>query len=91
MGNTTLSHGGGAKDRFEKAELKAIRNEMSLKQFTLEAKQKELIAQLAKGFDNDLFRKLNVVNHNLEVAESRKKGEWLHGNFLQIASNTAAR
>ena len=91
MGNTTLSHGGGAKDRFEKAEMKAIRNEMSLKQIKLEEKQKELIAQLAMGFDNDLFRKLNVVNHNLQVAESRKKGEWLHGNFLQIASTATSK
>ena len=89
MGNTTLSHGGGAKNRFEKAEMKAIRSEMTLKQFTLEAKQKELIAQLAKGFDNDTFRKLNVVNHNIEVAASRLKGEWLHGNFPQIVTTAA--
>ncbi|MCX7100090.1 MAG: hypothetical protein NTX38_00980 [Methylobacter sp.] len=86
MGNTTLSHGGGAKDRFEKAEMKAIRSEMMTKQIDLDKRQAELIAQLAKGFDNDTFRKLNVVNHNIEVAASRLKGEWIHGNFLQIAS-----
>jgi len=86
MGNTTLSHGGGAKDRFEKAEMKAIRHEMTLKQITLEAKQSNLLAQLSKGFNNDIYRQLNVVNHNIEVVESRLKGEWLHGNFLQIAS-----
>jgi len=88
MGNTTLSHGGGAKDRFQKAEMAGIKKEMNSKRARLEADQAELIEKLCDKFDNDTFRKLNIVNQHLEVNESRAKGEWVRGNFPQITSVT---
>ena len=84
MGNTTLSRGGGAKDRFQKAEMAVIRNEMNSKRLRLEVQQIELTAQLRDKFDYDTFRKLNIVNQHIEVAESRAKGEWIRGNFPVI-------
>ena len=75
MGNTTLSHGGGAKDRFQKAEMAVTRKEMNSKRIGLEFQQAELLEQLRVKFNNDTFRKLNIVNQHLEVAESRAKGE----------------
>jgi len=84
MGNTTLSHGGGARDRFQKTEMAGVKREMNSKLAGLELQQFELMEKLSVKFDDDTFRKLNIVNQHLEVAESRAKGEWIRGNFLQI-------
>ena len=84
MGNTTLSHGAGAKDRFQKAEMAVTRKEMNSKRIRLECQQLELVEKLRVKFDDDTFRKLNIVNQHIEVAESRAKGEWIRGNFPVI-------
>jgi len=88
MGNTTLSHGGGAKDRFQKAEMALVRREMNSKQVRLDLRQAELKEKLRLKFDDDTLRELNIVNQHLEVAESRAKGEWVRGYFPQITSVT---
>ena len=84
MGNTTLSHGGGARDRFQKAEMAETRSAMNSKREKLECQQLELLEKLRVKFDDDTFRKLNIVNQHIEVAESRAKGEWIRGNFPVI-------
>jgi len=65
-----------------------VRKEMNSKQVRLELQQTELKEKLRVKFDNDTFRKLNIVNQHLEVAESRAKGEWVRGYFPKITSVT---
>jgi len=84
MGNTTLSHGGGAKDRFQKAEMAETRKGMNSKRIRLEFQQAELLEKLQTKFDDDTFRKLNVVNQHLQVADSRAKGNGFAATSLKL-------
>ena len=73
----------GARDRFTKALMYDIRKKMSLRLSDLRQEQEELTEKLKEGYDNDTYRQLSIINHSIEVATVRKKGEWLHGNNLQ--------
>ena len=62
-----------------------IRKEMTGKLEQLYIDQAKIEKQLSGSFNIEDFRKLNIINHRIEVATSRLKGEWLRGNFPQIA------
>jgi hypothetical protein len=38
--------------------------------------QAKLTAKLEEQFDNETYRKLNLVNYHIEVAKQRNKGKW---------------
>ncbi len=73
----------GSRNRYDAEILTDLRKEMSAKLDTLRAEQGELVAILKLGFDNEVFRKLNIVNHRIEVATIRHKGDWMHGSYPQ--------
>jgi hypothetical protein len=62
-----------------------IKKEMSFHLDKLRKEQETLLDKLNKGFDNETFKSLNIINHRIEVAESRSNGEWLKGDFPVIA------
>jgi len=73
----------GAIDRYNKSVLVDMRKEMTRKIEALESEQTRLIEALNGGFTNEDFRRLNIVNQHLQVAASRRKGEWLKGDHPQ--------
>ena len=77
---------GRSPDRFIKSAMSDLRKEMTLKIEKLKKEQKELMESLNSRFDCDEFRRLNIINQHLQVAESRRKGDWVRGDFPQYAT-----
>lgn len=42
----------------------------------LRKRQSALMAILEDGFDQEIYRRLNLINHKIEVAQSREQGLW---------------
>ena len=76
MGNTK-----GSRNRYDVEILSDLRKEMETKLETLRIEQAGLVAALELGFNNDDYRKLSIINHRIEVATIRHRGDWLHGYF----------
>ena len=85
MSNSIIYSAHGSRDKFTASLMVDVRKEMNIKLASFRKDQAELVASIAVKFDNDQYRKLSIVNHRIEVAESRLKGEWLRGSFPQIA------
>lgn len=84
MSNSILYPAAGSRDRFTKSVMVDVRKEMTSKLSDLRIEQHRLTELLAKGFDNEVYRKLSLVNHSIEVADIRRKGIWIHGSFPDI-------
>ncbi|HEY3389991.1 MAG TPA: hypothetical protein VGK38_10500 [Prolixibacteraceae bacterium] len=91
MSNSLLYVGQGARDKFTKAAMIETRRDMERKIWALETKQNDLIDKLKESFDIDSFRNLNIVNHHIEVAKSRKRGEWMYGNYPEFATTSTTK
>ncbi len=74
----------GSRDRFAASVMYDIRKNMTAKIALLRAEQDKLNEQLKAGFDVDTYRQLSIINHHIEVATVRRKGDWLYGNFPQF-------
>ena len=70
-----------ATNRFTKSIMAGLRKEMDLKIEALDREQAKLMEALNSGFNADDFRRLNIVNQHLQVANSRRKGDWLKGDY----------
>lgn len=79
MGNTK-----GSRNRYDVEILSDLRQEMESKLDALRIDQARLVKALELGFNDNDYRKLNIVNHRIEVATIRQKGDWLHGDFPEI-------
>jgi len=75
-----------ARDRLMAAVMVDIRKEMTQKIIALQKEQTRLTLLLADKFNVDDYRKLNIVNQNILVACSRRKGEWVKGDNLNYAT-----
>ena len=81
----------GSRDRFTASITRDIRKEMIGKIDHLRAEQKRIEKELSESFDIGEFRRLNIINHHIEVATSRLRGEWLNGNFPAIPELSKSR
>jgi len=86
MGNTK-----GSRNRYDVEILSDLRKEMETKLETLRIDQAKIVEALELGFNNDDYRKLSIINHRIEVATIRHRGDWLHGNFLDYASTVTSK
>lgn len=86
MGNTK-----GSRNRYDVEILSDLRKEMDTRIDTLRIEQAGLVAALELGFSDDVYRKLSIINHRIEVATIRHRGDWLHGNFLDYASTVTSK
>ena len=84
MSNSNLYPAHVTRDRYSASVMVDLRKEMTSKLEGLRIEQAQLVETLAKGFDNEVYRKLSVANHRIEVATLRRKGIWLHGSFPEI-------
>ena len=82
MGNETT----GAVNRYTKSIMVDLRKELGGKIAALEGEQHRLIMELHESFDNDKFRRLNIVNQHLNVANSRRRGEWMRGDYPECVT-----
>ena len=73
-------------DRYTKSVMVDLRKELVGKIAVLEAEQERLIKELNSSFDCDKFRRLNIVNQHLHVANSRRNGEWLKGDYPEYVT-----
>lgn len=80
------SNGPGSNDRFMKTVLSDVRKEMTLRIERLQKEQTALTISLHKRFDGDEFRRLNIVNQHILVAYSRRRGEWVRGDYPDYAT-----
>lgn len=80
----------GSRDRYTASLMFDVRKTMTSKLQTLRDQQAELTEKLKAGFNTDIYRKLNIVNHSIEVATVRRKGDWLYGNYLQFTERAKA-
>ena len=86
MSNNELYPPQGSRDRFVAAVMIDIRKVMSLKILALQKEQTRLTQSLAKYFDPDDYRKLNLINQHILVACSRRRGDWVKGNYPTYAT-----
>ena len=70
----------GTRDRYTASVMFDLRGEMNRKIGLLQTEQARLVTLLNEGYDDDAFRRLNIVNQHIDVAISRRKGEWLRGS-----------
>jgi len=80
-----------SRDRFNGAMKTEIRREMKEKLEQLFMVQEELTDKLMVKFSDDEFRKLNIINHHIEVTASRLRGEWLYGSFPTLPELSKSR
>ena len=86
MSDSTLYSHLTNSDRFEKSVMMDVRKEMTLRIERLQRQQEALTKSLNKRFDVDEYRRLNIVNQHILVASSRRKGDWVRGDFPQYAT-----
>ena len=65
----------------QKHEMAILRVEMDQKLRVLRAKEAELSENLSTGYNEDVFRQLNIIRHRIEVSEIRREGWWLNGDY----------
>ena len=85
MDTNELHQPHGSKDRFVAAVMVDVRKEMTLRIERLQKEQTALTISLANRFDIDQYRRLNIVNQHLLVAFSRRRGDWVRGDYPQYA------
>lgn len=62
----------------------AIRRQMELKVEELNKKLEEVDARLEEAWNITDYRERNILVHKINVAESRRKGEWMHGDHVEL-------
>lgn len=75
-----------SKDRFISSVLFDVRKEMTLKLEKLQQEQTRLTIALDKQFNVEDFRALNIVNQHIQVACSRRRGDWVRGDYPDYAT-----
>ena len=76
----------GTNDRFISRVMLDVRKAMDIKIKNLQKEQASLTISLAKKFDCDEYRRLSIVNQHLQVAYSRRKGDWVKGDHPEYAN-----
>lgn len=86
----TIYQNNFSRDRYTTGVMTELRREMKAKIKCLRSEQAAIVDDLNTAFSDNSYRKLNVINHKIEVAETRLKGCWLNGSYPQYAELTKA-
>jgi len=70
-------------DKARKREMVSIRKDMVARIAKLTAERDALLANMPASLDAEYFRKLNLLNQHLNIANDRLRGKWMYEQHPQ--------